>query len=283
MVGRPVLLRVEKTAATPGNPVLRVERLSVRGPRGSPALRDVSFTVRAQEIVGIAGVVGNGQSELFEVIAGLRRADSGNVTLGGLAILHSSVAQRYAAGLAHVPEDRHERGLVLDFTVAENAVLGRQQQFSRLLALDWPRVNVEARRLIATADVRPADGQARARSLSGGNQQKLVIARELARERATLLLAAQPTRGVDIGAIELIHRQLVAARDAGIGILLVSAELAELAALADRLLVMYRGRVVAELSAAELHADGGIERVGELMTGASVDNRRHQTAGEGVR
>jgi simple sugar transport system ATP-binding protein len=276
MVGREVLLRVEKGPPRPGPAVLEVRDLAVAAPgeaSGSGGARRVdgaSFAVRAGEIVGIAGVEGNGQTELVEAIAGL--ADparparvTGSVRLAGEEIVHLSARARRERGLAHVPEDRLRRGLILDFTLAENAVLGVQHlpPISRgplRALLDRAAIGARARAILDRGGVRPADPDLPARALSGGNQQKLVVERELALP-PRLLLVAQPTRGVDIGAIEAIHRELVAHRDRGAAILLVSSELEEVTALADRLLVMAAGRIVAELDPARATA----EEIGLLM------------------
>ncbi len=267
MVGRPVLLEVDKGPAAPGDVVAEVDGLVVRG-RGADKVRGVSFDVRAGEIVAIAGVEGNGQTELCEAITGLRAIAGGDVRIGGASMAGASVRARNDAGVAHVPEDRHARGLVLDFTVEANTILGRQREMAGRFGLDAARVRAHADRLIADFDIRPVDAAAPMRALSGGNQQKVVVARELTRPHMRLLVCAQPTRGVDIGAIELIHRRIVAARDAGAAVLLVSAELAEIRTLADRVLVMYRGAIVDELPGAALAEPAGIERVGEGMTGA---------------
>jgi ribose transport system ATP-binding protein len=226
------------------------------------AYRDVSFKLHAGEILGIAGVEGNGQTELVEAIAGLRPA-AGSILLGGRDLAGASVRERGDAGLSHIPEDRHERGLILDYSVAENLILGQQHRFTRGATLDMDRVLAHARSLIAAYDIRPADPVLPARALSGGNQQKIVVAREMARD-FRVLLAAQPTRGVDVGAIEFIHARLREARDQGKAVLLVSADLAEVLALADRVAVMYGGRFVAVLPRSEATPDA----IGPLMTGA---------------
>jgi len=250
--------------------VLEVADLRVaRTGGGREAVAGVSLTVRGGEIVGMAGVEGNGQSELFEALAGLRPAASGAVRLGGGPVDGLSPRARQERGIGHVPEDRHLRGLVLELSVAENLVLGRQRAFAGPLGLDRAKIRAEAEVRIREADVRPPDPGARVAGLSGGNQQKLVVARELARPGLKVLLCAQPTRGVDIGAIEQIHRDLVAARDRGLAILLVSAELSELKALSDRLYVIYRGKLAAELDAAALAAPDALERIGGMMTGAT--------------
>lgn len=270
MVGRKVSLRVEKGAARPGEPVLTVENLSVTSSRGLPAVRGVSLEVRAGEIVGIAGVDGNGQTELVEALTGLRASAGGRITVRGEDITARTVRERRQIGLGHIPQDRQRRGLVLDFTVAENAILGRHDEppFSRRRMLPWLQwlqfqpITAHARKLIGEFDVRPPDPDLRTASLSGGNQQKVIVARELDQE-PHCLLAVQPTRGLDIGAIEFIHRRLIAARDDGRGVLLVSLELDEILALSDRILVMYEGRIVAELDRDEATE----EKLGLYMAG----------------
>jgi general nucleoside transport system ATP-binding protein len=269
MVGRDVLLRVVKPAARPGAEVLRVRDLSLQGAAGGHRLDGVSFAVRAGEIVGIAGVEGNGQSELIEALAGLvsRGALSGEIWLGGEEVTALSARGRRQRGIAHVPEDRQRQGLLLDFDLAENAILGMDERRPVSVGpwrcwLDRRAIRRRAQTIVDDFDVRPPDLDLPARSLSGGNQQKLVLGRELA-PPPLLLLVAQPTRGVDIGAIELIHRRLVELRDSGVAVLLVSAELEEVTALADRLLVMRQGRIVAEVDPAR----SSIAEIGLLMTG----------------
>jgi simple sugar transport system ATP-binding protein len=261
---------VERTPANPGDTVLSIEGLRVAGPRGGDAVKGISLDVRAGEIVGIAGVVGNGQSELLDAIVGLRPTAAGTIRIGELDLSARTVRGRFEAGLSHVPEDRHHRGLVLSFSIEENLILGRQHRFGGPLGLDSDKIRQEAERLIEDVDIRPDDPEAIAADLSGGNQQKVVVARELARHGAKLLLCAQPTRGVDIGAIELIHKRIIAARDDGLAVLLVSADLTELMALSDRVAVMYGGEIVEILEADDVVADGARARVGGLMTGASA-------------
>jgi simple sugar transport system ATP-binding protein len=247
-------------------PALEVRRLVVSNARRRVAVDDVSFSVAAGEILGVAGVEGNGQTELIEVIAGLRRARSGSILLDHLDITESSVRARGDAGLSHIPEDRHARGLVLDYSIAENLILGQQHRFARggfVNTLDGERIAENARRQIAAFDIRPNDAALPARALSGGNQQKIVVAREIGRD-FRVLLAAQPTRGVDVGAIEFIHGQLRAARAAGKAILLVSADLSEILALSDRIAVMYGGRFVVVLP----RSQASEESLGPYMTGA---------------
>jgi simple sugar transport system ATP-binding protein len=271
MVGREVLLRVEKPEARAGDVVLDVEHLTVVVSGGERGLRDVTFEVRAGEIVGIAGVEGNGQSELIEALAGLLPPSqvSGRVRFGGRDIRALDARARTDLRIAHIPEDRHRRGLLLDFDLAENSILGQHHRPPAVFArggivLDTQATRRHARRIIEDFDVRPANPDLPARSLSGGNQQKLIIGREFDL-RPKLLLVSQPTRGVDIGAIEFIHRKLVALRDEGCAVLLVSAELEEVTALADRLLIIHHGRIVGEVDP----TTATHEEIGLLMTGGS--------------
>jgi general nucleoside transport system ATP-binding protein len=264
MVGREVLLRVDKTPSQPKEPLLTVENLTVLDDRELEAVRDVSFEVRAGEIVGIAGVDGNGQTELIDAVTGLRKAKSGRVTVAGKLITNEGAREALDAGLGHIPEDRHRRGLVLDFTLAENIALHdyKDPPDSRFGWLYPARLIARARRLLKDFDVRGGGPVTRASALSGGNQQKVVVAREVERD-PRVLLAAQPTRGLDVGAIEFVHRRLVEERDeAGRAILLVSLELDEILSLADRILVMYEGRIVGEYG-----PDVTAEELGIAMTG----------------
>jgi general nucleoside transport system ATP-binding protein len=264
MVGREVLLRVDKTPAHPNEPLLVVENLTVLDDRELEAVQDVSFEVRAGEIVGIAGVDGNGQTELIDAVTGLRRAQSGRVTVAGKEITNEGAREALDAGLGHIPEDRHRRGLVLDFTLAENIALHdyKEPPDSRFGWLYPRRLIARARRLLEAFDVRGGGPMTRAASLSGGNQQKVVVAREVERD-PRVLLAAQPTRGLDVGAIEFVHRRLVEERDEGRAVLLVSLELEEILSLADRILVIYEGRIVGEYG-----PDASAEELGIAMTGA---------------
>ena len=264
MVGREVLLRVEKAPAKPGASVLRVENLIANSDRGVPALRGVTFDLHQGEILGIAGVEGNGQSELVEALAGTRPATGGRILLGEHDVTALGARATREAGIAHIPEDRRGAGLVLNYSVAYNLVLGRQRspQFAwRGLVLRLRAILEWARRLIKEFDIRTPGPETAARALSGGNQQKIIVAREMANQ-PEVLLAAQPTRGVDIGAIEFIHRRLVAQRDAGAAVLLVSAELDEIRSLSDRVAVMYEGRIVSVEP-----PETPEERLGLLMTG----------------
>ncbi len=265
MVGRDVILTVDKEPAKPGKVVLEVKNLHAKNDRGVEAVRDVSFTVRAGEIVGIAGVDGNGQSELIACLTGLRKPTSGTVTVNGQDVTGQSPRRIRDAGVGHIPEDRQKRGLVLNFTVAENAALGDHRAFARRGWLSYQRMVDKAKEIISGFDVRPPRHDYLARSLSGGNQQKVIVGREILRN-PDLMIAVQPTRGLDVGAIEFIHRNLVSERDAGRAILLVSLELDEIMNLADRILVMYKGQIVAEVPGHEATEEG----LGLLMMGGSA-------------
>jgi len=248
MVGRPVQLTVDKNTATVGDVVLKVTDLTVLDADGRTHVENVSFEVHAGEIVGIAGVQGNGQTELVEALTGLRKATSGVIALDGKDLTHSNPRERHHMGMAHIPEDRQRQGLVGGLSVAENLVLTRyhDDQFSHGVIVDWDAANAIAETLITEYDIRTPSKETGVGTLSGGNQQKVIVARELSRD-LRLTIAAQPTRGVDVGSIEYIHSRIVKERDAGTAVLIVSTELEEVMALSDRLLVMYRGKVVAEL------------------------------------
>ncbi len=263
IVGRDVLLRVEKTAASAGETVLKIENLSVGNAHGE-ALNKISLQVRAGEIVGIAGIEGNGQTELIEAIAGLIPIQNGAISFSGRDISKLSVRRRTELGIAHIPEDRHKRGLLLDSDLEENAILGVHYRAPVAVGgmLNNSIIEKRTREIIKDFDVRPPNPELPAKALSGGNQQKLIIGREF-ELKPKLLLVSQPTRGVDIGAIEFIHRKLIALRDAGTAVLLISAELEEVTALADRLLVIYKGKIVGEV---DPKLAGG-EEIGMLMTG----------------
>jgi simple sugar transport system ATP-binding protein len=271
MVGREVLLRVEKAPAQPTEPLLVVENLTVFDERGLPAVQDVSFGVRAGEIVGIAGVDGNGQTELIDALSGLRSVTSGTVRVAGKDVTTETAHQHYDAGLGHIPEDRHLRGLVLDFSLAENLALHdfEKEPYSRLGWLRPGRMIVAARRLLKEFDVRGGGPKTRAAALSGGNQQKVVVAREVARDPRALV-AAQPTRGLDVGAIEFVHRRLVEERDEGRAVLLISLELDEVLSLSDRILVIYEGRIVAEYGPDVSEQELGIAMTGGLVPEAAA-------------
>jgi simple sugar transport system ATP-binding protein len=266
MVGRKVLLRVEKATARPREPVLEVRNLEVVDEQGVKRVKGVSFEVRAGEIVGIAGVAGNGQSELLDALAGIREPARGEILLRGAPVGDPAQARRRR--LAHVPEDRLRVGLVRGFPAWENAVLGYQTapDYARHGFLRLRRIVDLCRSWMSGYDVRPQQPMLQASSFSGGNQQKLVLAREMEHD-PDLLLVGQPTRGVDIGAIEFIHKRLIAMRDAGKAVLLVSVELDEILSLADRILVMFDGTITGELRAAE--ADE--RRIGLLMAGVTKE------------
>ncbi len=265
MVGRRVLLRVEKGPANPGKVMLAVDKLVVTDDLGVERVKSVSFEVRAGEIVGIAGVAGNGQSELLEAISGMRDQSSGQVLVNGQPVSafgDDGAARLREVGLAHVPEDRLRMGLVTNFLEWENAILGYQNDYGQGLGLDIGKAKAEARERIAQYDIRPANTDLKSANFSGGNQQKIVLAREMERN-PDVLIVGQPTRGVDIGAIEFIHNQIIKMRDAGKAILLVSVELDEIRALSDRILVLFDGEIVGEADPAT--ADEG--ELGLLMAG----------------
>ncbi len=265
MVGRDVLLRVERQEATLGEPVLTVSKLSALGRKGTHVLENVDLEIRSGEILGIAGVQGNGQTELVDAITGLHATSSGSVTLSGTDITNLKPRAIRDLGVAHVPEDRLERGIVPDFSVAENLLLGHHHRagYSHRGLINVAKMEEHARTLIAEHDIRPADPSISAAHLSGGNQQKLIVAREFD-GAPTLLIASQPTRGVDIGAIEFVHTSILKKRDAGVAVLLVSAELSEIMTLSDRIAVMYGGRIVAEFEGGTVSE----EELGRYMTGA---------------
>ncbi len=271
MVGRDVSLEVNRGVSNPAETFLSVADLHARDDRGHEMLRGVSFDVRGGEILGIAGVAGNGQEELVEAIAGLRRASAGRIELEGRDITRATTRQRKRRGVAHVPGDRQRYGLVLPFPVADNLVLTTYYEapFSRNGVLDRSAIHDSARRLIKDYDIRTPSETMSASTLSGGNQQKIVVAREFG-DKVRLLLLNQPTRGLDVGSIEFIHRQVVAKRDAGAAVLLVSAELDEVLQLSDRIGVMYRGRLVAVIPASEAKR----EQIGLLMATGQTDPDR---------
>jgi simple sugar transport system ATP-binding protein len=269
MVGRPVQLTVDKKSATAGDVVLKVTDLTVLDADGRTHVENVSFEVHAGEIVGIAGVQGNGQTELVEALTGLRKATSGVIALDGKDLTHSNPRERHQMGMAHIPEDRQRQGLVGGLSVAENLVLTRyhDDQFSHGVIVDWEAADAIAETLITEYDIRTPNKETGVGTLSGGNQQKVIVARELSRD-LRLTIAAQPTRGVDVGSIEYIHSRIVKERDAGTAVLIVSTELEEVMALSDRLLVMYRGKVVAELDPKKVTP----MEVGLYMAGSRPDS-----------
>ncbi|MFB6124474.1 MAG: ABC transporter ATP-binding protein [Halanaeroarchaeum sp.] len=269
MVGREVLMTVDRPPAATGARVLSLDAVSVENERGVEAVSDVSLTVREGEIVGIAGVDGNGQAELVEAITGLRRPTAGSVHLGGQEVTEDSRQHRIEEGMAYIPEDRQSRGLVMDFDLVENAILGSQHAapFASGGRIDWAEAGDHAGAIVEEYDVRPGDTDAAAVSLSGGNQQKFIVGREVERD-PRLMVATHPTRGVDIGSTEYIHDRLLDMRAAGTGVLLVSSKLDEVQGLADRLAVMYEGELVAVTDPDAVDE----EELGLLMAGEYPEN-----------
>src|SRR5512132_264162 len=263
MVGREVLLRVEKAPAQPGDVLLEIEDLHVLDDREIEKVRGVSMSVRAGEIVGIAGVDGNGQSELIDAITGLRKIERGKVRIAGKELRHASAREVLDSGIGHIPEDRQRRGLVLQFSIAENIALHdfRKPPNARLGWLYPGRLIQKARTLIREFDVRGGRPETPASALSGGNQQKVILAREIDRD-PKVLIAAQPTRGLDVGAIEVVHARLIAERNEGVGILLVSLELEEILSLSDRILVLFEGTIVGEYLPSVTEDELGIAMTG---------------------
>ncbi|HUE98247.1 MAG TPA: ABC transporter ATP-binding protein [Anaerolineales bacterium] len=269
MVGREVILTVQKKPAEPGEEVLQVKDLHVRDVRGLETVNGVSFSVRAGEVLGIAGVQGNGQTELAEALTGLRHIESGHFTLDGKDLTGKPPRPITETGLAHIPEDRQRHGLVLSYSVADNMVLCDYYlpRFSKGVVIQPNMVDANARKLIKEYDVRTPSPYVSAGKLSGGNQQKVIVARELSRP-VKLLIASQPTRGLDVGSIEYIHKEIIIMRDRGVAVLLISAELDEILSLSDRIAVMYRGQIVATVDGKEASR----EQLGLWMAGA------HETA-----
>lgn len=270
MVGREVLLRVEKGPAKPEKVVLDVKNLNILDDQGHHVVRDVSFQVRSGEILGIAGVQGNGQTELAEGLTGLRALKSGEIDLNDKAVPAVNPRTLVEEGMAHVPEDRHKHGLVLQHTIADNMVLNTyyHEPFANGLKRNPEAIEENAQRLVKEFDVRTPSYLLAASTLSGGNQQKVIVAREFSRP-IHLLLANQPTRGLDVGSIEYIHRQIVAKRDQGTAVLLISAELDEITSLSDRIAVMYHGQIVAVVDAATVTR----EELGLMMAGGQVEQK----------
>lgn len=265
MVGRDVVLRVEKKPASPGEVILEAKNLYAKNNRDLMALNGASFNVRRGEILGIAGVAGNGQDELTEVLTGLRKLEDGEIIFKGKEINDYSTREIIEAGVSYIPEDRHGRGLVLEFSLYENLILGNHYQppYARGINMNFKKIRKEVRRLIKEFDVRTPNEDVLAKSLSGGNQQKVIIAREFDRE-PDLLIAAQPTRGVDVGAIEFIHKRIIEQRDQGKAVLLISMELDEILSLSDRIAVIYEGEIVDIMD----REDATEEKLGLLMAGA---------------
>lgn len=266
MVGREVLFTTQKTEAVPAEEVLKIQDLTVKDSRNVTIIDSLNLSVKAGEIVGIAGVDGNGQSELIEAITGLMNSESGSILLNGKDIRNQRPRQITEAGVGHIPQDRHKHGLVLDFPVGENMVLQTyyQKPYSKKGVLNFKAIYDKAEKLIKEFDVRTPSSSTLARALSGGNQQKAIIGREVDRD-PDLLIAAQPTRGLDVGAIEFIHRRLIEQRDKGKAVLLISFELEEIMNVSDRIAVIYEGKIVAIVSPKETTE----QELGLLMAGSS--------------
>ena len=274
MVGRPVKLTIDKDVAKPGEPVLKVESLRVLDPTGQVQVDDVSLTVHGGEIYAIAGVQGNGQTELTEALVGLTRPSAGSIRLDGKDITRSSVDEILHSGVGYVPEDRLHDGLVGSFSIAENLVLDTHARppFGARGALNLAAVRDNAEQRIEEFDIRTQSARAEASTLSGGNQQKVVLARELSRP-LRLLVVAQPTRGLDVGSMEFVHRRIVEERDKGTAVVLISTELDEVLGLADRIGVMYRGKIIGELP-----AGASPQEIGLLMAGSTSAERTNKEA-----
>ncbi|MDF2614053.1 MAG: Monosaccharide-transporting ATPase [Clostridia bacterium] len=271
MVGRPVSFKVAKTASNPGETILKVDNLSVQNNKKVLGLKNFSIEVRAGEIVGVAGVEGNGQSELVEAITGLRKAESGSIVIKNKDITHMPVSKRISAGIAHIPEDRQKRGLVLDYTIEDNMILEvyNKAPFSKYGLLNRQAIHDYANKIIEEFDVRSGEGGASiARSLSGGNQQKAIIGREIELD-PELLIAVQPTRGLDVGSIEYIHKRLIEQRDNGKAVLLVSLELDEVMNVSDRIAIVNNGELIGMVSADETNEN----EIGLMMAGVKGDKQ----------
>ena len=266
MVGRPVMLQVDKSPARPGKPVMQLQQLVIDDDRHHVAVNGVDLEIRSGEIVGIAGVEGNGQTELVEALVGLRQPQSGTIVLNGRAVTQATARTFITLGVGHIPADRHRMGIVLEHSIADNLVLSTYDRppFASGIVRQLAAVLNYARKLIKSFDIRAGSPAQPVGSLSGGNQQKVVAARELGRN-LKILIASQPTRGLDVGSIEFIHKQIVQQRDAGLGVLLVSSELDEVLSLSDRVAVMYRGQIVGVLEGKAAER----EKIGLMMAGAA--------------
>ncbi|WP_409292371.1 ABC transporter ATP-binding protein [Peribacillus sp. SCS-37] len=270
MVGRDVVFKTTKKEASPKGNVLEIKDLTVKDSRGVTAINELSLEIRSGEIVGIAGVDGNGQTELIEAISGLKKSESGTILLNQKEIQNMKPRRITESGLGHIPQDRHKHGLVLDFPIGENMVLQTyyKKPFSRKGILNYKSIYEKARTLIKDFDVRTPSEYTLARALSGGNQQKAIIGREVDRD-PDLLIAAQPTRGLDVGAIEFVHKRLIEQRDRGKGVLLISFELDEIMNVSDRIAVIYEGRIVAVVDPKQTSE----QELGLLMAGSKVSRR----------
>lgn len=268
MVGRKVNLVVEKNESKLGDSILKIENLKAKDQRGLLALKGVNLELREGEILGIAGVDGNGQTELIETIVGLTEVSDGDIYLKGKKITGKTTKEITELGIAHIPEDRHKRGLILGSSLVENSVLGihHKPPFVKGIIMDYDKIRQHCKNLISNFDVRTPNEDVAASSLSGGNQQKLIVAREIEKD-PVMIIAAQPTRGLDVGAIEYIHKRLIAERDRGRGVLLLSLELDEVMSLSDRIAVMYEGKIVDILDA----KDATEQKLGILMAGGTLN------------
>ncbi|MGK0464963.1 ABC transporter ATP-binding protein [Clostridium sp.] len=271
MVGRKVNLTIEKKAAVIKGEILKIENLCASDQRGLPAVNNLNLEVYGGEILGVAGIDGNGQTEFLEVLTGLRKPKSGTITINGKNIYGMSPRNIMLAGVGHIPQDRHKRGLILDYSIFENSILGihRNSPFSKGIVINYTEVRKHCAELIREFDIRTPNADVSASSLSGGNQQKLIAAREISKD-PELLIAAQPTRGLDVGAIEYIHKRLVQERDKGKAVLLVSLELDEIMALSDRIAVMYDGKIVDILN----RIDATEQKLGILMAGGTLSEKQ---------
>lgn len=275
MVGRKVQLVVDKKEAQLGEKILEIQDLHVKDSRNIEAVKGIDLTVHSGEIVGIAGVDGNGQTEFIEALTGLRKPEKGKITLKGKDIYAKNPMDIINSGLGHIPEDRHKRGLILDYSLYENSILGshRSEPFSKKGIMNYRNIREYCKKLIKEFDVRTPNDEVSASSLSGGNQQKLIVAREISKD-PELLIASQPTRGVDVGAIEFIHKRLVGERDNGKAVLLVSLELDEILALSDRIAVMYDGYIVDVLDRKEANE----QKLGILMAGGNLKDKEEEVS-----
>jgi simple sugar transport system ATP-binding protein len=267
MVGREVILDVKKPPHPPGAVVMEIDSLEAYNDRGIKALRGIDLALNKGEILGIAGVEGNGQLELVECLCGLRQVTSGTISVNGVDVTHESTRDIITAGISHIPEDRQKRGLILDFSLAENLILGSHfhSPFSTRFKMNYDVIKVYARELIETFDIRTTGIETQAKYLSGGNQQKVVVAREFSR-KPEIIIASQPTRGLDVGAIEYIHQKILEMREENKAILLVSADLDEICSLSDRIAVIYEGKIVGERYPQKTNE----EELGLLMAGGSA-------------
>ncbi|MDT8717573.1 ABC transporter ATP-binding protein [Clostridium sp. 19966] len=277
MVGRKVNLVVNKSEAKIGDVVLEINDLVVKDHRGVEAVKNLNLKLRAGEILGIAGVDGNGQSEFLEALTGLRPAENGSIKIKGKEVINKSTKEIMDCGVGNVPEDRHKRGLVLNMPLYENAILGihKEKQFTKGIALNYKAIKEHCRKLIKDFDVRTPNEEVAASALSGGNQQKLIVAREITKD-PSLLIVAQPTRGLDVGAIEYIHSRIVQERDNGKAVLLVSLELDEIMSLADRISVIYDGSIIDTLDG----KDATEQKLGILMAGGNLNKDKIENRGE---